>query len=172
MTNALLILISLVTLGAAATAMVLRNLIHSVLLLIGSWIGVSVFYLWAGAEFVAFAQVLVYVGAVSMVVLFAVLLTRRSRSDISVSPDSVSRAISAFLVGACVLGVLLYGAVFSALPVPEGHRPNASVHQLGMELLGPPAAALVIIGMILTVATLGGVVIASTGSGEKKEDPS
>ena len=172
MTTALLILISLVTLGAAATAMVLRNLIHSVRLLIGSWIGVSVFYLWAGAEFVAFAQVLVYVGAVSMVVLFAVLLTRRSRSDISVSRDSASRAISAVLVGACVLGVLLYGVVFSALPNPGARRPNASVHQLGMELLGPHAASLIIIGMILTVATLGGVVIASAEAGAKTEDPS
>jgi NADH:ubiquinone oxidoreductase subunit 6 (subunit J) len=172
MTTALLILIALVTLGAAATAMVLRNLIHSVLLLIGSWIGVSVFYLWAGAEFVAFAQVLVYVGAVSMVVLFAVLLTRRSRSDISVSPDSASRAISAVLVGACVLGVLVYGAIFSALPAADTHRPSSSVHELGIELLGTHAAALLIIGMILTVATLGAVVIASGESEKKKEDPS
>ena len=61
--------------------MTLRNLIHSALLLIASWAGIAAFYLWAGAEFVAFAQVLVYVGAVSMVVLFAVLLTRRSRAD-------------------------------------------------------------------------------------------
>ena len=57
MTTALLILIALVTLCSAATAMLLRNLIHSVLLLIGSWIGVSVFYLFAGAEFVITADI-------------------------------------------------------------------------------------------------------------------
>ena len=68
-----LAVIALVILGSAAVAMSLRNLIHSALLLIGSWAGVAAFYLWAGAEFVAFAQVIVYIGAVSMVVLFAVL---------------------------------------------------------------------------------------------------
>jgi hypothetical protein len=41
-----------------------------------------------------------------------------------------------------------------------------------MELLGPHAASLIIIGMILTVATLGGVVIASAEAGAKTEDPS
>ena len=80
-------IIALLTLASAAVAMSLRNLIHSALLLIASWAGIAAFYLWAGAEFVAFAQVLVYVGAVSMVVLFAVLLTRRSRADLTIAPD-------------------------------------------------------------------------------------
>ena len=70
--TAALLTIALATLATAAVAMALRNLIHSALLLIASWAGIAAFYLWAGAEFVAFAQVLVYVGAVSMIVLFAV----------------------------------------------------------------------------------------------------
>ena len=61
------------------------------LLLAVSWSGVAVFYLWAGAEFVAFAQVLVYLGAISMVVLFAVLLTRRAREDYA-APFNLSEA--------------------------------------------------------------------------------
>ena len=60
--NAVLVLIALATVGTAAAAMSRRNLLHSVLLLAGSWTGVAAFYLWAGAEFAAFAQVLVYVG--------------------------------------------------------------------------------------------------------------
>ena len=57
--NAALVLIALVTLGAAAVAMTLRNLIHSALLLIASWAGVAAFYLWAaikGGDDVAFAR--------------------------------------------------------------------------------------------------------------------
>src|SRR6059058_728340 len=92
--------------------MSLRNLIHCALLLIASWAGIAAFYLWAGAEFVAFAQMLIYVGAISVVVLFAVLLTRRSRADLTVAPDSVGRAIYALLAGGAVLGVL-WGAVLS-----------------------------------------------------------
>src|SRR3954471_5035889 len=107
-----LIVIAALTLVTAAIAMSLRNLIHSALLLIASWAGIAAFYLWAGAEFVAFAQVLVYVGAISMVVLFAVLLTRRSRADLAVSPDSLRRAVLGLLAGGAVLGVLV-GAVLS-----------------------------------------------------------
>ena len=170
MTTVILLLICLVTLGAAASAMLLRNLIHSVLLLIGSWIGVAIFYLLAGAEFVAFGQLLVYVGAVSMVVLFAVLLTRRSRTDVSVAADSVSRAWSAVMAGGSVLAVLVFGVLMTTLPAASTHRPTVSVRQLGVELMGPHALALVVIGIILTAATLGGVVIASGEAPPRKED--
>lgn len=160
------LIIALGTLGTAAIAMSLRNLIHSALLLIVSWGGVAAFYLWAGAEFVAFGQVLVYVGAVSMVVLFAVLLTRHSRDDLDVAPDSITRVISALIVGGTVLGVLV-GAVLST---PLGAKTAATapaathdltVRSLGLQLMGPHAAALLVIGVMLTVALLGAVVIAS-----------
>lgn len=149
------------TLGTAAVALALRNLIHSALLLIGSWAGIAAFYLWAGAEFVAFAQVLIYVGAISMVVLFAVLLTRHSRADLSVAPDALARVIPALLTGGAVLGVLV-GAVLST-PLPSGPAagPAISVKELGVQLMGPQAVALLVVGALLTLALLGAVVIAA-----------
>lgn len=164
------ILIAIVTLVTAAVAMTLRNLIHSALLLIASWGGIAAFYLWAGAEFVAFAQVLVYVGAISMVVLFAVLLTRNSHIDPTTAPATLGRVILALVAGGAVLGVL-GGAVLDlkvgkASPV----APSISVKQLGIDLAGPHAAALLIVGVLLTVALLGAVVIAAPAS--QKEDES
>lgn len=164
------LVISVLTIGTAAVAMSLRNLIHSALLLIGSWAGIAAFYLWTGAEFVAFAQVLVYVGAISMVVLFAVLLTRRSRADLSVAPDSIGRAVSALLVGGGVLGVLWGAVLSSSSPVRTEPAANVSVRELGLQLMGPHAAALLIIGLMLTVALLGAVVIASTDRPERRAD--
>lgn len=165
------LLIALGTLGTAAVALSLRNLIHSALLLIASWAGIAAFYLWAGAEFVAFAQVLVYVGAVSMVVLFAVLLTRRSREDLAIARESIGRAIGALIVGGAVLGVLA-GAVISTplATAPEASPPAATVHTLGLQLMGPHAAALLIVGLLLTVALLGAIVIASTDTPEKTKN--
>jgi NADH:ubiquinone oxidoreductase subunit 6 (subunit J) len=156
-----LIAIALGTLATAAVAMALRNLIHSALLLIGSWAGIAAFYLWAGAEFVAFAQILVYVGAISMVVLFAVLLTRRSRADMDIASDSMSRLIPALLAGGAVLGVLFGSVVSSPLPAATPATPSISVRDLGLQLMGPHAASLLVVGALLTVALLGAVVIAS-----------
>ena len=162
MTPALLV-ISVLTLASAAVAMTLRNLIHCALLLIASWAGIGAFYLWAGAEFVAFAQVLIYIGAVSMIVLFAVLLTRPARED-RIAPASISRAVAGLIVGGAVLGVL-FGAVIST-PFPSGAEtaPELSVRQLGHELAGAHAAALLVTGVILTVALLGAVLLAASGN--------
>lgn len=163
-----LLLIALVILGSAAVAMLSRNLIHSALLLVGAWAGIAAFYLWAGAEFVAFAQVLVYVGAVSMVVLFAVLLTRQGATAAPVEFESLRRAVLAFIVAGGVGGIL-FGAIMGSpldvrLSAPE---PAVSVKQLGTLLMGPYAPALLIVGVLLTVALLGAVVIAAA---DKPED--
>ena len=163
-------IIALVTLASAAVAMALRNLIHSALLLIASWAGIAAFYLWAGAEFVAFAQVLVYVGAVSMVVLFAVLLTRQSRTDQVITPDSLGRVVGGLLVGGATLGVL-FGAVLSTpLAVAPAKPASFMVRSIGLSLLDQHAVALLVVGLVLTVALLGGIVIAATDRPQPKED--
>jgi len=167
-----LLAIALVTLTTAAVAMALRNLIHSALLLIASWTGIAAFYLWAGAEFVAFAQILVYVGAISMVVLFAVLLTRHSRADLEVAPDSLGRLIPAVIAGGAVLGVLFGAVVSTPLQTAAPAVPALSVRTLGLQLMGPHAAALLVVGALLTVALLGAIVIAATDRRPNKEDAS
>lgn len=163
-------LITLLTLASAAVAMALRNIIHSALLLVASWAGIAAFYLWAGAEFVAFAQVLVYVGAVSMIVLFAVLLTQRSHDATALTSDSLARAAGGLLVGGAVAGVLFGAIISTRIEVPLPAAPVLTVHQLGGELMGPQAAALLVIGMILTVALLGAVVLAATDRDEGKDN--
>jgi NADH:ubiquinone oxidoreductase subunit 6 (subunit J) len=168
MMPAAFIAIALFTLASAGVAMSLRNLIHSALLLVASWAGIAAFYLWAGAEFVAFAQVLVYVGAVSMIVLFAVLLTRRSRADLAVEPDSIGRAAGAIIVGGAVLGVLWGAVVGTDLRTSPHAAPTVTVKQLGTQLMNSHTAALLIVGVLLTVALLGAVVIAATDREEKR----
>ncbi len=164
-------IIIVVMLLGAAVAMTLRNLIHSALLLTVNWLGIGAFYLWAGAEFVAFAQVLVYVGAVSMIVLFAVLLTRYRRdsdADVELAPSTMARAAAGVITAAIVAGVLC-GAVMSSdlsVDAPPDAVPVLTVKDVGTELMGPQAAALLVVGVLLTVALIGAVVIASP---EKRE---
>lgn len=158
-------LLAVLLLGSAAAAMLRRNLIHSALLLVLSWTGIAGFYLWAGAEFVAFAQILIYVGAVSMVVLFAVLLTRPAAEDLAPVPaSSALRAIYGFLAASMVAAVLFPAVINARFPEIRGTAPAFSVKDLGHQLMGPHALALLIVGVLLTVALIGAVLIASTDS--------
>ncbi|MDP1581525.1 MAG: NADH-quinone oxidoreductase subunit J [Candidatus Didemnitutus sp.] len=165
-----LILIACVMLGSAAVAMSLRNLIHSALLLVFTWASIAAFYLWAGAQFIAFAQILVYVGAVSMIVLFAMLLTRQG-VDAPVEPESILRVLSALLAAGGVAGIMIGAILATPLDtVTAAPEAGISVKQLGEQLMGPHAAALLIVGIILTVALLGAVVLAAVDSKAQTED--
>ncbi len=166
MTAAFLIIV--LTLGSAAVAMSLRNLIHSALLLILSWAGIAAFYLWAGADFVAFAQALVYIGAISMVVLFAVLLTRQTHFGSTITSETTLRVTGAMLAAGGVGGLLAGAILGTDLDVPAGPGPVVTVRDLGVQLMGQHGAALLIVGVILTVSLIGAVVIAAA---DRPEEP-
>lgn len=153
--------ISVLTLGAAVAAMTSRNLIHSALLLVVSWVGVACFYLWAGAEFVAFAQVLVYVGAISMVVLFAVLLTRKGILDTKLAPTARNRVVAAVVAGLGVAATLGFAILNTPFATASSAAPALTVRALGEQLTGRHAGGLLLVGVMLTVTLLGAVVIAS-----------
>src|SRR6266699_5471449 len=70
-----LVILALLTLGGAVAAMSLRNLVHCALALTVAFAGLAALYLQLDAQFVGFAQILVYVGAVAILIVFAILLT-------------------------------------------------------------------------------------------------
>ena len=169
--NAVLVLIALLMVASAAVALSLRNIVRSTLLFVVNWFGLALFYLWAGAEFEAFAQVLVYVGAVSMVTLFAVLLTRRSLDEPGISPESRSRAAAGIITGCAVAGVLAGAVLRTKFPVASTPAiPTVTVRDIGRELMGPQAAGLLVVGVILTVALIGAIVLAATDRPANRED--
>ncbi|MCX6937651.1 MAG: NADH-quinone oxidoreductase subunit J [Verrucomicrobia bacterium] len=166
-----LILLSVLILGSAIVALSLRNLIHSALLLVACWAGIAAFYLWAGAEFVAFAQGLVYVGAISMVVLFAVLLTRQGTASEPLGFASWQRFILALVAGGGVAGILVGAVLGTPLTVTTpGPVPVLTVKQIGAQLMGPHVVALLVVGILLTVSLLGAVVLAAEENVKSPED--
>src|SRR5579859_6305800 len=79
--TAVFIISSLVTLASAMAAMSLRNLVHCALSLSITFASLAALYLQLDAQFVGFAQILVYVGAVAILIVFAILLTRGSEPE-------------------------------------------------------------------------------------------
>src|ERR1044071_6178537 len=69
-------ILSTLTIAAAVAAMSLRHLVHCALAVAVAFIGLAATYLQLNAQFVGFAQILVYVGAITILIVFAILLTR------------------------------------------------------------------------------------------------
>jgi NADH-quinone oxidoreductase subunit J len=62
----------------SALAVQAKNIVHSALYLLGTFAGVAALYIFLNAPFVGVAQILVYIGAVGVLILFAVMLTRKT----------------------------------------------------------------------------------------------
>jgi NADH-quinone oxidoreductase subunit J len=159
MTPAFVILALLAVVGAIA-AMTLRNLVHCALALAGTFAGLAMLYLQLDAQFAGFAQLLVYVGAVAILIVFAILLTRGSE------PAREALFSSSWVVGAGVaLGVftLLGVVLLSSGGVIGGHAsppPEATVRQIGDQLMTKYILPLEVLGLLLTAALIGAVIIA------------
>src|SRR5687768_14238117 len=96
-----------VTLGSALMVALVRDLIHAVLFLILSFIGVAGLYITLSADFVAVVQVLIYAGAISVLMLFAILLTPRAARDNAAVSYKAPLGVVAGLVGAVIVFVAL-----------------------------------------------------------------
>lgn len=96
----------LLILGAALMVVSVRNIIHAALWLIACFFGIAMLYLLLHAEFLAIVQVLLYIGAVAVLVLFAVMLTRQI--DDPDEPVLFQRWRSTLLIAAILLQQSLF----------------------------------------------------------------
>jgi NADH-quinone oxidoreductase subunit J len=152
-------IIAALSIASAVAAMSLRNLVHCALMLMVTLAGLAAFYLQLGAQFVGFAQVLIYIGAVAILIVFAILLTR------SYEPSGRLRFSYAGAAGvgiAVIVFGLLSGLILSSGAVRRGIRspPEATVRQIGDQLMTKFILPLEIIGLLLTAALIGAVIIA------------
>ena len=74
-------ILAVITVGSALMVVAVRNLIHAVVFLIVSFLGIAGLYITLSADFVAVTQVLIYAGAVSVLILFAIMLTPLAGRD-------------------------------------------------------------------------------------------
>jgi len=150
-----------VMLLAAAGAVALRNLIHAALCLTLSFIALGIVFIALGAEFVGFVQLLVYVGAVAMLIVFAILLTRPSDLAGAMSPFAGFGPVGGILTGAALL-IALLAFIFSspAAKTPMPSMPVAPVAQIGNLLMLDFVVPLQAVGVLLTAALIGAAVLA------------
>jgi NADH-quinone oxidoreductase subunit J len=147
------------TLMSGVAAVSLRNLVHCALCLTLTFAGLAAIFLQLGAQFVGLVQVLVYVGAVAILIVFAILLTRNV--DVAggtvLSPSWSAGLGVALLVFGCLAGAILRT---STLTHTLQERPDLTVERIGNQLMIDYVLALEVIGLLLTAALVGAVLLA------------
>jgi len=154
MNSVAFLVIAIITLSGALAAATLRKLIHAALSLVIAFVGVAGYFFLLGAEFVGLVQVFVYVGAVAVLIVFTILLTRREVNGV--------RGInwSGAIVSLAVFGGLLWTILKTkSLAVPAPQIEPLTVKLIGEALMTNYVWPLQCVGLVLTAALIGALVL-------------
>ena len=153
-------IIAALTVAGGLASMVLKNTVHCALALTVAFAGLALLFLELDAQFAGFAQILVYIGAVAILVVFAILLTKGSETP---KGSVYSRhSLMGLVIAAGVFAVLGWAVLKSVPAVPRGtgETPAVTVLQIGNALMSRYVLPLEIVALLLTAALIGAVIIA------------
>lgn len=157
--------LAIITLGAAGGVVASRNLMHAVLMLILCFLGVSGFFILLSADFLAMAQVIIYVGAISVLMLFAIMLTPAVERD-----NGETRMIApALLLSVALATVFIFVAVDTNWSTVTTD-PGLTATDLGNALLTTWVLPFEIASVLLTAAMVGAIMLARTEQEEAEDE--
>ena len=159
-------LIALVTVGSAAVVVFSNRLIHAVFALLFTFFGTAGLYVFLGAEFVAGAQVMIYVGGILVLMVFGVMLTNRIY-DMRILAERVNFKRSVVVVG---IGFALLTGIMIKTPwnVVEGATPVSSTAGIGSLLMTSYLLPFEVVAMLLLAALIGASMLASGSEGDEE----
>jgi NADH-quinone oxidoreductase subunit J len=154
MSTAAFIVIAILTLAPALAAALLPKLIHAALSFALAFVGIAAFFFLLGAEFVGLVQVFVYIGAVAVLIVFTILLTRRDAA----TPDK-------FNWGGVVIAIAVFGGLIWAIFLTPGlsiappQIEALTVKRIGEVLMTDYVWPLQCVGLVLTAALIGALIL-------------
>lgn len=157
--NWVFLVIGLAVLVSGFRVVTSKNVVHAALFLVGALGGSAGLFLLLSAEFVAWVLVLVYIGAVIVLFLFGIMITR-APTGLDEGLDS-ERKLWPALLSLAVFVVLAWGSIqaFGDNPVATAGSPTAT-EILGESLLGRFVIPFEVVGFVLLAALIGGITIA------------
>jgi NADH-quinone oxidoreductase subunit J len=156
--------IAILTLAGALAAALLPKLVHAALSLVVTFLGVSAFFFFLGAEFVGLVQVFVYIGAVAVLIVFTILLTRRE-----VGKHRGFKWGGVFVVLGVFCGLvwaILRTQSLSLAAVPIN---PFTVKRIGEVLMSDFVWPLQCVGLLLTAALIGALILVMDDREEVKK---
>ena len=154
MNNVAFIAIAVLTLAAALAAASLPKLIHAALSFAMAFVGIAAFFFLLGAEFVGLVQIFVYIGAVAVLIVFTILLTRR---DIG---KERGFNWSGVVIATAVFGCLAWAILKTpSLGIAAPEIEALTVKRIGEALMTDYVWPLQCIGLLLTAALIGALIL-------------
>ena len=172
MINFKIIIFMIAALVAIASSLLMatrKNPIHSALWMIVVFFAVAVIYLLLNAQFIAVAQVMVYAGAIMMLILFVIMMVSMDKSndaETGETPRPSRKKIAGALITVVLFVELLFGLLFYRMTGREGDYPADAVNSMGNVkavgslLYGQYIFPFEIASILLLVGIVGAVVIA------------
>jgi len=154
MSSAAFVIIAIFTLAAALAAATLQKLMHAALSFAVALVGLAAFFFLLGAEFVGLALVFIYIGAVAVLIVFTILLTRR---DVGKNRGFNWAGV---LIALAVFGGLTWSILKTqSLSVLAPHIRALTVKRIGEVLMTNYVWPLQCVGLLLTAALIGALVL-------------
>ncbi len=155
--------VATVTVLGALGVVLARNVVHSALFLILALLAVSGVFILLSAEFLAIVQILIYGGAVTILILFVMMLTRVR--DMPQAMDGPQRPFAALAAGA-FLALSVLAAVSSDWPGETEKITVVPFRELGEALFRDWAVPFEVASLVLLVALIGAIILARSEEGE------
>jgi NADH-quinone oxidoreductase subunit J len=157
--QALFWLLAVSMVAAAVRVVTTGNVVHAALYLVGTLMGAAALYVLLFAEFVAWAQVLVYVGAIVVLMLFGLMLTRapigRANFDNDQRPLAALCALAVFVVTSWILV-----DAFEGRDIPFGRTAGTATRSIGEVIFSDYVLPFEVVSVLLLAALVGAIVIA------------
>jgi len=148
-------LVAALTVASALGVVLTRNILYAALFLVVSFAGVAAVFVLLNADFLAAVQLLIYAGAIAVLIIFAIMMTQNPVK----AGISNEQRWPAFILAALMLVVLLAGATATVWPLSSLAPLEATTAPLGKLLLNEFVLPFEVVSVLLVAAMIGAIVI-------------
>ncbi|MFJ7510710.1 NADH-quinone oxidoreductase subunit J [Peribacillus simplex] len=154
--------LALVAIVGGVLLITLTKVVHMVIALVFTFLGIAGIYMLLSAEFVAIVQILIYSGAITIVMLFGIMLTKHQENDAPAKGGWGNFSLLAAIAG---FAVAVYLGIYNLdIPVQPTALHEENTKQIGIELFSKYVIPFEVMSVLLLVALVGAIVLA------KKDD--
>lgn len=154
--------LALVAIVGGVLLITLTKVVHMVIALVFTFLGIAGIYMLLSAEFVAIVQILIYSGAITIVMLFGIMLTKHQENDAPAKGGWGNFSLLAAIAG---FALAVYLGIYNLdIPVQPTALHEENTKQIGIELFSKYVIPFEVMSVLLLVALVGAIVLA------KKDD--